>query len=408
MNKPERAGKRMENKIYFKDPDIDFWLQAFTLGYSAYGGATIGEVFYAASRIDEKDLETWSREWTALASLVEEQAVESLHKSHTISARQAFLRATTYYRAASVSLRYADPRFKEVTHKVRSCFENFARLFDPLIERIQIPYEGSFLTGYFMKAADNTEKKPTYIPVGGGETFAEDLYFWGGAAGHMRGYNVLLIDLPGQGTTPFDGLHHRHDTEVPMKCVVDYLVSRPDVDSEKIIASGVSLGGYLVLRAVSFEQRIRACALSTPIVDWHQALVDAMPAALRVAPGLVAGTVTKLVGIFAPAQLIAFEKFFEWQTGAKNLGEALEKFKSFKVDVERVTCPTLCMVGEGEDQTFKTQTQLCYERLHSPKKLLSFSKEQGADAHCQANNLQYAHERMFNWFDEILAKEYSL
>ena len=403
MKGPEIVGKRLENRIYFKDPDIDFWLQAFVLGYSAYGGATMGEAFYAAARVDEKNLETWANEWDTLASRVERQAVESLQHDHRSSAMQAFLRAYTYYRAASLALRYADPRFSETINKMQRCFENFARLCQPTIEVIRVPYEDGFLSGYFMKAGADAQQKPTYIPVGGGETFAGDLYFWGGAAGHARGYNVILIDFPGQGATAFAGLQHRHDTEVPMRWVVDYLVSRPDVDPEKIIASGVSLGGYIALRAVSFEKRIRACALSTPIVDWHQTLVDAMPRALKLAPSLLAGAVTKLAGIFAPTQLIAFEKFFEWQTGAKDLGEALEKFKHYRVDVEQIACPTLCLVGDGEDQTFKTQTHLCHERLRSPKKLIAFSAEQGADAHCQANNLPYAHQVMFDWFDEILS-----
>ena len=34
---------------------------------------------------------------------------------------------------------------------------------------------------------------------GGGDTFVEDLYFYIGPAGLERGYNVVIVDLPGQG-----------------------------------------------------------------------------------------------------------------------------------------------------------------------------------------------------------------
>ncbi len=54
---------------------------------------------------------------------------------------------------------------------------------------------------------------PNGILIGGGETCAEELYFWVGPAGVRRGYHVLLVDLPGQGMTPFEGLFFRTNTE---------------------------------------------------------------------------------------------------------------------------------------------------------------------------------------------------
>src|SRR3712207_7511493 len=51
----EKTGQRHKNKIYFKDQDLDLYLQAFPLNFQTYGGATRGEAFYAASRINEKD-----------------------------------------------------------------------------------------------------------------------------------------------------------------------------------------------------------------------------------------------------------------------------------------------------------------------------------------------------------------
>ena len=162
--------------------------------------------------------------------------------------------------------------------------------------------------------------RPTVIVIGGGETFCEELYFWGGAAAAQRGYNALLVDMPGQGATAFAGMHHRYDVEVPMGAVLDYLEDRPDVDPNRVAAYGLSLGGYIVLRSVSYEGRIKACAVSTPLVDWHQTLLDAMPTVLGRAPRSLFNTVMKLGNLFSRTQLIAFEKFFEWQVGAELCG----------------------------------------------------------------------------------------
>lgn len=402
MTQKIEYGTRQKNRLYFKANDLDYQFQAFVLGYATYGGATIGEALYTAKNINEKDLKSWWHAWSATATRVEAQANSALQSGHTVSARRAFLRAYTYYRTSAIMLSYRDLEFKEAFDRARSCFREFTRLSEPVIEVVEIPFEGKFLRGYFAKPKQiDHAKLPTYITIGGGDTLAEDLYFFGGAAAMERGYNVLMVDLPGQGITPFEGLTMRHDSETVVRMMVDYLLSRSDVDADKIVASGVSLGGYFTLRAASYEKRLRAIALSTPIVDWHQALLEAAPAPLRLAPNLL-GAITKFAGLFSPSQIIVFDRYFHWQTGTATMGEAFEKFKSWKVDVSLVSCPTLCIVGDGEDETFKKQAQRCYDELIVSKRLVPCSEADGGDAHCQTNNLQYGQQLMFDWFDDVL------
>lgn len=404
MTQKTDYGARQKNRLYFKNNDLDFQFQAFVLGYAAYGGATIGEALYAARNVNEKDIKSWWHAWNSTAIRVEAQAKSSLQAGHIVSARKAFLRAYTYHRASTSGLSHRDPRFKASFEVAHTCFREFARLSDPIIETVEIPFDGKLLRGYFAKPRhDRIIKHPAYICIGGGDTLAEDLYFWGGAAALERGYSVLMLDLPGQGITPFDGFTLRHDSETIIRIMIDYLITHSDIDSNKIVASGVSLGGYFVLRAAAFEKRLRAIALSTPIVDWRQTLLDAAPAPLRVAPNLL-GPITKFANFFSPSQVIAFDRFFHWQTGVATMGEALDEFKKWNVDVNLVTCPTLCIVGDGEDETFKKQTRICYDALNAPKRLVVCTEEDGADSHCQANNLQYGHQLIFDWFDEVLSK----
>jgi pimeloyl-ACP methyl ester carboxylesterase len=402
----ERAGQRHKNKIYFKDQDLDLYLQAFPLNFQTYGGAAAGEAFYAASRVNEKNLESWVHEWSALAGRVEAEGATALQKGHKVSARDAYLRAYTYYRTATLCLRVSDPRFRITWQTMRACYRQAAELFEPPIEPVEIPYEGMTLPAYFVRAKDDggDTKRPTVIVIGGGETFCEELYFWGGAGAAERGYNALLVDMPGQGATAFEGMHHRHDVEVPMGAVLDYLEDRPDVDMNRIGAYGLSLGGYIVLRSAAFEGRIKACAVSTPIIDWHQTLIDAMPSLLRNAPRPLFNSVMKLGNLFSRTQLIAYEKFFESQVGAQDFAEAMEKFRPWKVDVGRISSPVLCMLGTGEQETFKKQTYACYAALRSPKALRVFTEEEGADAHSQANNQRLAHQVVFDWLDEVFAR----
>lgn len=393
---------RHKNVVFFKKPEMDFYLQAVPLAYASYGGASVGEAFYAASRIDEKDAESWIYEWTALATRVNYQADTAYEENRKVTARQNYLRAFTYYRTASFVVRANDPRYAELWQKYQFCFRRFADLAGDHIEQISVPFENTNLPGYFLKSRSTNQKNKTLIIIGGGETSSEDLYFLGGAEANEHGYNVLLVDMPGQGGTPFEGMHHRHDVEIPMGCVLDYLHDRPDVDHDKVGVLGLSLGGYIVLRAASYDQRIKACAASTPIVDFHQFSLDGMPSALKVLPGFISDSFVKLAKLMDPSQLTAIEKF-SWQLGVEKVSDALERFKKWTVDVSKITCPVLCILGDGEDKAFKIQTQICYEKLSSQKKLQTFSEEEGADSHCQANNVMRGMQVVCDWLDEVMS-----
>ncbi len=401
-----RVGQRHTNKVYFRDSELDFYLQAFPLGYATYGGATAGEALFAASQVQEKDPETWVAAWSDLSARVADGARRSLDAGHRTDARNAYLRAFTYGRTATLLMRVSDPRFAATVQLFREHFRHAAALFDPPLEQLRIPFEGAALPAWFARppqaGPDGDHRRPTLIVIGGGETFCEDLWFWGAAAALERGYNALIVDLPGQGATPFDGQHHRYDSEAPLGAVLDHLGTRSDVDPDRTTAYGVSLGGYLVLRAAAHDRRLKACAVSTPIRDVHQLFRDAMPGVLRHAPDVLFRTVMKAGRFFSPAQHVAFEKFFQWQVGARGIPQAMDGFRRWTVDVEDITCPVLCMVGTGEGETFKKQTTLCYDALRAPKALRVFTREEGADAHCQAVNLRLAHEEVFAFFDESL------
>jgi hypothetical protein len=43
--------------------------------------------------------------------------------------------------------------------------------------------------------------------------------------------------------------------------------------------------------------------------------------------------------------------------------------------------------------------------LKSPKALRVFTEEEGAEAHSQANNQRLAHQVIFDFFDEVFARD---
>ena len=86
-------------KFLYSDESFSFEALRAT-GYAAYGGADLGEVLVTCRQIPEGDEEAWSARWAATAARIERIGRDSLAAGHEVSAREALLRASNYYRTA--------------------------------------------------------------------------------------------------------------------------------------------------------------------------------------------------------------------------------------------------------------------------------------------------------------------
>jgi pimeloyl-ACP methyl ester carboxylesterase len=400
----EKLWQRSQQRFYFQNEDMDFYFK-WVLANQNEHGAAHGECYYVASRIKDGDPESWVKGWLGMAGDVEIQATVADQKGHRVTAREAYLRASTYYNTAAVFIRPRDSRFRPTQQSAQTCFRRAMILLDTPVETVAISFEGQMLPGYFFCPTSNAQKRQTLIMIGGGETCAEQLYFWAGAPGIRRGWNVLCVDLPGQGDTPSSGLYFRYDYEAPMKAVVDYLLRRPDVDPDRLGVYGVSGGGYMVIRAVVFEKRIKACVANAPITDFYRLATAEIPPALLRAPAIVGDAMLKLSGLRSPLPVIAAEKFC-WQAGVSHLSDALEitgRKANITALIGQITCPVLCLSGTGDSQEQIRQMNEFYAEVNVPRKdRRVFTLEEGAEAHCQVNNYALMQAVVFDWLDEVL------
>ena len=111
-------------KAVFDDPQFSFQMLRL-MGSASVGQAEVGECLAAAYRIEEGDFQSWHDEWLKTARRVHSYADESLAGEHRVSAGEAYLRASNYYRAAEFYLHGdpSDPRIKELSDKSVSCFD---------------------------------------------------------------------------------------------------------------------------------------------------------------------------------------------------------------------------------------------------------------------------------------------
>lgn len=240
-------------RYHFTDTDMDFNFGTLVLGATVNHGVEIGEAFYTASQIKDGDAASWQKEWYSMAERVEARGRQALQAGHTVSARDQFQRASYYYRISLLAILPDDPRLLERAEKSRELMKKAGELYDPPMEYIEIPYEGTVIPGYFRKANNGAAPAKTLIMVGGGETFAEDLVVYIAPQAHERGYNFMTVDLPGQGLMPMQGKTFRSDMNVPMKAVVDYALSRSDVKQTQLAAYGYSGGGGFVPQAAMHD-----------------------------------------------------------------------------------------------------------------------------------------------------------
>jgi hypothetical protein len=326
----------------FRSESFDFQLMRW-LSQAPYSGSEIGECFSTAHLIADGDNESWLREWEKTAGRVEGIARACLDRGHRVSAREAFLRATTYYEAAFFYAADSDPRKRELYDHHRHSFQAAGALFDTPFEAVEIPYEGRTLPGYFLRPDDSGDPRPTVMIITGGDGTAERLYFnGGGAAGLRRGYNVLCFEGPGQtGAYLLDNtLTYRYDWEVPTVAALDYLAGRPEVDPDRIAYIGYSWGGYFVPRAAAFEKRIAACVAACLLPDVFTPVVRTMGIEEMIAAGASA----------SPDELTTKQRYsieegmprFGFPNGIEDLsawGEMMKKMNLWGLEDE-ITCPS--------------------------------------------------------------------
>jgi alpha-beta hydrolase superfamily lysophospholipase len=146
----------------------------------------------------------------------------------------------------------------------------------------QVPYEGKALPGLFLRNA--SPEAPVVLVIGGADTSLEDLFLSVGRGIGERGYSVAIVDLPGQGITPADGLHWETEPERPIAAVIDTLVQRFGALPGRIALIGLSLGGYFVTRAAGFETRLSTVIASTPFPEPGQLFGLSVRAAMAAGP----------------------------------------------------------------------------------------------------------------------------
>lgn len=232
---------------FLDEVNMNFQLNRFL----TIGTARFEDLEDAASRIET--LADWRREFLALGE--------------TARGEGRTRNAMTYFRAAEFFMIDGDPEKEMVYDRFIELFhEAFADDFrEGLIIEERVPYQDGYLP--VMRLPAGSEKaRGTLLVHGGFDSFIEELYplfdYF-----RLRGHDVVAFEGPGQGAAlrKYD-LTMTHEWERPVSAVLDHY------GLSGVTLLGISLGGYLGLRATAFEPRISRVIAFNVVYDFFEIL----------------------------------------------------------------------------------------------------------------------------------------
>jgi pimeloyl-ACP methyl ester carboxylesterase len=381
----------------------------YYLGQSWHQSADVADVLETIGRLNNSDAWSWTMEWRKTAQRMQRLAQESLDGDHNLTASQAYLRASTYYRASLH--RHPDPfhpEVPEVAQQAVDSFSQFLELSDYPCSPVRIPYQdGETLPGYLC-ITSSTNVSPTIIFNEGKDGWAMDGKFVVDDA-IQRGYNVLLWDGPGMGQTiRLQGLPFRHDWENVLTPVIDYLETIPQVDSSNLALISVSLGGFLGPRATVFEHRLKAQIANAGVVNWYRVyelvlneIDSALLPLLETDPDAFDAQVEQIMSSSDFLHWGLIDSM--WHHGVNKPSELIRELQLYNIEgmVQNITTATLVIDAEAEE---RGQSLELYEALpdSTPKAYVKFTAEEAAQFHVQPGATAILSMRMFNWLDDVL------
>lgn len=392
---------------FFDNADLNYRMQ-FTIGSASSGVVDVGEVLTVAEQVTGNDDQAWYEGFRALAERIESAATASAGAGHTVSARQGYLRASAYYAAAMDGLVSSpdSPHLRPTFGLHRKCWNAFARLCEPALEQVRIPFADGDLPGYFVRADHSGSKRPTLIITNGSDGAITSVWDMALAA-KDRGYHVLLYDGPGQQSMLFEhNTRFRADWEVVVTAVVDHLIARPDVDADRLAIYGISQAGYWVPRALAFEHRVAAGILDPGVVDVSASWTAELPPPLMAA--LTGGD--KAVFDEAVNQAIAespgLAKTWWFRSRPYGSGDPYDVYSQviqyhLRDVASRIVTPLFIADPEGE-QFWPEQSEQLASLVSGPVELCRFTAAEGADMHCEPMARKLFQQRAFDWLDQTL------
>ena len=269
------------------------------------------DVQKAFEHIKTRDKDEWAAAFMSVADRYMKEG-KSLEATDPVKANAAYVRAWRIYSFGRWPIP-SSPGKKRAYAKAIEAFLAHAHFWDPPLEIINIPFEGSEIIGYMRLPKGREVSVPMVIAVNGLDSRKEDLTE-SFAAILPYGVGFIAVDGPGTGQSPIKA---SPTAERMLSKVIDYLQTRPEVDKNRIAFHGVSWGAYWGTKmSVVEHDRLKAVSVQSPPIDIfftkdfltnsllgnREYLFDQVPALMAIFDGVT--TIEGLTDMFQKMSLV--------------------------------------------------------------------------------------------------------
>lgn len=398
--------------MYQLSPDPDFHYEILrVLGFAPYEGSDIGEVLVATNQIKPGDMESFHDAFYTIASQVHNTTTKIDATKNPISARNAFFRASSYFRSADFYLHgnWSDPRIYSLWDQQLAAFNSAIALLPVPGQRVLLNGSGFEIPAVFY-GSGLPGPRPTIIMCNGYDGSQEEMYHFIGKAVVERGWNLITYEGPGQPTVRREqNLGFIPQWEQVLTPVVDYALTRPEVNPSAIGSLGLSFGGWLAPRAAVFEHRLAGTMALDGLYDFG--------------PFVLGQFGTELKALFDSGNATAFNAIINevlqdpstttntrwaiqqglWAFNCKTPFEWMTSIQPYTLEglTKNITAPVF--IGDSQnDIFFPGQAKLLADHLGDLATYHSFTIAEGAGEHCSTGAGVLQSQVVFDWFQNVI------
>ena len=217
----------------------------------------------ALANIHSLDRDEWAAAWSAIGDRYASRPAleENADKNR---AQQDYLMAWRYYSFARWPTPNSPGKVKAY-QKALEAFRNYGRFLDPPMETVRIPFEGKEIVGY-LRLPNGIRPAPLVLTISALDSRKEESA-QADASLLRNGIGLFAVDMPGTGEAP---IKVDVGAERMFSRILDYMASRPEVDSKRIAVRSISWSGYWAAKLAYIERaRIRGVVIQGGPVDGY-------------------------------------------------------------------------------------------------------------------------------------------
>ncbi len=303
----------------------------------------------------------------AVARRREAKAQAAEQAGDLVTARENAFMAAIHWAAAQWPIDENNEPNRFYNQRKRECYTQYATLADHQLEPAWIPLPGgkSLPAWFHLPPGYRGGRIPAVVSIPGMDSFKEIGVAMYGDRWLSRGMAALAVDGPGQYESPLLDIPFSMPAWMATgPAVVDWLMSRAEIDPARIGISGNSFGSFFSTIAAAHEPRLRAVAVASVCHEpgFHTIFEEASPTFKM--------RFMFMSGITDEAAFDEFRKTMTWEGHA-----------------EKICAPFLCLAGEFDELSPLEHTERLMKALRGPKRLVVYQDSRHAVGNVPAANL---------------------